>query len=498
MPDIRRLTDGLTRNPTGILLVFCIYYVAQFIVRLLVPHGLRIDEAQQVLLSQWFAAGYDAQPPLYNWLQQATFAVVGDYLVGLSALKSAILLAVVSSYYWLARLLVRQPQSAAIATLAFVFIPQTFWQAQRDLTHTTATMLMTNLLLIAAVVTLRLPTLRNYILLGAAAGLGMLTKYNFALVLPALAVACLSQPNGLKRLLNPRILAGMVIGGLIVLPHVLWFVDNLAVASSVTAARMAEDAGDSSRLQQIVLGLRELLQMSIVICAPAALVIGLAFGSTSLSAWRAKNAESRFLGSFLAALFVILTLMIIVFTFTTFRDRWLLPLLQVVPIFLVLKLEAQGTDAEAAFRRLLPGALVVLAVIPFAVLAAGHMGRPSHYQQPYSAFHDSFVAQEAHAPSLIVTPDWLSAGNIKKEWPEIAVITTQFPNLTLPYRWEHDRPVALMWRGEAQTAPKALQNWAKDNLGDAVVIPEAKRVTLPFEGNSGIAAPDFSYVLIYP
>lgn len=477
--------------------LFALYYGCQAVVRLALPGGLRIDEAQQVFLSQWLLAGYDAQPPLYNWAQQFAFALVGDYLVGLAALKSLVLFAVLVTYHQVARMLLKSECYAVIATIALFSIPQMFWQAQRDLTHTTAAMLLLNLLMLTAIVVLRSPTLLNYLLLGAAIGLGMLTKYNFALFLPALSIAVFLHPDGRTRITDWRILVTAATAATIVLPHALWFVENIGLASSVTVARMGEEANNGGRLGEIFTGIRNLLEITLIIATPAFATVCLPFGNAGLKLLGSSSAESRLIGDFLAATMTFLVLLIFIVTLTTFRDRWMLPLLQMLPLYLVLKLEARGLNPEAALKRLLPVAAGVLALLPIATFVAGSKSI-SHYQQPYSAFHDRFVAQEAHTPSLIVTPDWLSAGNIKKEWPEIAVITTQFPNLTLPYRWEHDRPVALMWRGEAQTAPKALQNWAKDNLGDAVVIPEAKRVTLPFEGNSGIAAPDFSYVLIYP
>jgi 4-amino-4-deoxy-L-arabinose transferase-like glycosyltransferase len=498
MPSLHRLIDRLARNPADILWVFAAYYIVQLAVRLLLPHGLRIDEAQQVLLSQWFAAGYDAQPPLYNWLQQVLFAITGDYLVGLAALKSVMLLAVVSSYYALARLLVRQPALATVATLGFFFIPQMFWQAQRDLTHTTATMLMVNLILIAAVITLRKPSMRNYVLLGSAAGLGMLTKYNFVLVLPSLLLACMLQPAGLKRVFDPKILIAMAVAGLIVLPHALWFLNNMGVASSVTAARMAEDATDTNRLHQIILGLGELIQMTIVLAAPAVLVISLPFGRAALAAWRARSSESHFIGTFLAGILLILALMIVVITFTTFRDRWLLPLLQVLPLYVVLKLDAHGVDAEAGLRRLLPIALVAIGLIPIAMTIAGYAGRPSHYHQPYAAFRTVFTEQEALVPSLIVAPNWHSAGNLKMQWPNTAVMTVQFPNLKAPYDWSRDKPVALMWRGDGTTVPPSLQKWAQDNLGKTAATTETRTVSLPFTGKAQTPAPDFHYVLISP
>ncbi len=209
--------SGQRLAPT-ILWVFAIYYTLQIIVRMALPDGLRIDEAQQVFFSQWFVAGYNAQPPLYNWLQQLTFAIVGDYLIGLAVLKSVVLFAILASYYALARMLLKAPSYAVLATLGLFIIPQMFWQAQRDLTHTTATMLLLNLLLIAALQVLRTPSLWAYVLLGASVGLGMLTKYNFALFLPALAVAVWLHPEGRRRILDWRLLPAILVAALIILP----------------------------------------------------------------------------------------------------------------------------------------------------------------------------------------------------------------------------------------------------------------------------------------
>lgn len=487
--------ERISRLAPSILWIFALYYLCQIVVRLVLPDGLRIDEAQQVFLSQWLAAGYDAQPPLYNWIQQLIFALVGDYLAGLAVLKSIVLFSIIGTYYLLARMLVKDRSFAVLATLGLFLIPQMFWQAQRDLTHTTATMLMLNLLMIAAVLVLRAPTLRNYLLLGAAIGLGMLTKYNFALFLPALCVAVLLHPAGRARILDWRILAAAAIAALIVLPHALWFIENLKVASSVTVARMGEEAGGASRLGEIAIGLGNLLVITLVIAAPALAALGLAFGKDAPKAWRSGTVESRFIGSFLATILVILIILILAVTFTTIRDRWMLPLLQMLPLYLALKLEAQGLDPEAGLRRLMPVALGIIILLPVATFIAGSRST-SHYQQPYDAFREVFTERERLAPVMIAAPDWTTAGNLKMRWPDARVISTQFLNLQSPSDLSSTGPVALVWRGDAASPPGALVDWAKTQIGAEVGQAAAHEITLPFTGHPDRPAPAFHYILI--
>lgn len=487
-------SERQSRVAPSLLWIFAIYYTLQVIVRIALPDGLRIDEAQQVFLSQWLSAGYDAQPPLYNWIQQLIFALVGDYIIGLAVLKSVVLFAVIATYYQLARMLVRTSSSAAMATLGLFFIPQMFWQAQRDLTHTTATMLLLNLMMIAALLVLRSPTLRNYLFLGAAIGFGMLTKYNFALFLPALAVAVLLHPSGRARIFDWRILAAAAIAAIIVLPHALWFIENLKVASSVTVARMGEEAGETGRLGEIATGLGNLALITLVIAAPAFAVVCLPFGKAIFKVEHGSTVESRFIGHFLASILALLVLLMLAVTFTTIRDRWMLPLLQMLPLYLALKVEARGLDTDAGLRRLMPVAVAIIAILPVVTYFAGSRST-SHYQQPYDQFRATLIAREQVNPSVIATIDWTTAGNLKMRWPEASVIATQFPNLQPAYNWNSGGSVALIWRGEAAEPPKTLVDWARNNLGD-VPLPPPREIALPYTGHADKLAPKFHYILI--
>lgn len=186
--------------------IFAAYFCVQTAIRISISSSVRIDEAQQFVVGQWLAWGYDAQPPLYNWLQYGVFEIFGTSVASLAILKNALLFLVYLAYHGLARQLLVDKKLAALATLSLLTMPQMFWQAQRDLTHTVGTLLAIILFIHFVVKTIRRPTFASYAMIGLWAGLGMLTKYNFSLIIVSVFAAVLFHPDGLKRLLDRRFL----------------------------------------------------------------------------------------------------------------------------------------------------------------------------------------------------------------------------------------------------------------------------------------------------
>lgn len=495
---LAEFADTLARRPERLLIVFAVYYLAQIGVRLLIPHGLRIDEAQQVFLAQWLLPGYDAQPPLYNWLQYAVFAVTGDYLLGLAALKGIVLFAVMASYYALGCMVLRDRAFAALGCLALFLTPQVFWQAQRDLTHTTAMMLLVNLLMIATVHTIRRPNLTAYLFLGAAIGFGMLTKYNFAILVAALFLAVLLLPVGRQRLFDRRIMLTAAVALAILTPHLLWLFNHLDVASSVTAERMAENAEKISRGVEILSGTASLLINTAVIAAPGLVLLLAGFGRPLLRALRARNAWSDFFLVLLGAVLLLLVLVVLALTFTNFRDRWLLPLMQMVPLLLCLKLKAADLDGRAALRRVLPAALIIMTLIVPTTYGVGRFNTNADYVEPFDAFGEAFRRQTGiKTAGLIVTVNWQTAGNLKMEFPGSSVIATDFSHLRLPFTWRAEHPILLVWRG-SETVPEDLQEWLAKEKGLDASRLSVETFLAPYTGFRDRLAEAFRYVIVRP
>ena len=495
---MKTIAEALAAKPERLLFCLAAYYLAQVVVRLLIPNALRIDEAQQVFLSQWLMAGYDAQPPLYNWMQYAAFAVTGNYLLGLAVMKALTLFAIMASYYVLGCMVLKSRAYAVLACIGLFLTPQVFWQAQRDLTHTTATMLLVNLLMIAAIQTIRKPNLTNYVLLGAAIGFGLLSKYNFAILLAPLIAAVFVLPEGRARLLDRRMLVTVALVLAIVAPHLYWLFYHVDVASEVTASRMATGAEQLGRLSEILTGTAGLIGSSVVVALPSTLLLMLSFGRDFPKALKSRDRWSNFFLTILAGIFLTLFLMVLVLTLTTFRDRWLLPLLQIVPLLICLRLEAADLDGKAALQRVVPGVLLFMALLLPVTYTIARFDTDSDYLQPFDAFSETLRRQTGlNEMGVIVTGNWLMAGNIKNQFPESPVVATDFENLRLPYVWRKDRPILLIWRGGA-AMPDAIVDWLSDETD---VDPESlsiNTIDLPVTGFPDRMAASFQYIVLRP
>jgi 4-amino-4-deoxy-L-arabinose transferase-like glycosyltransferase len=493
----------LARKPDTVVLLLAAYFVISFVVRLLVPNGLRVDESQQAFFSQWLVAGYDTQPPLYNWFQAMIVSVFGLSIATIAAAKNLVLFLVFLSYYKLAKLVLDDRVFAAIATLSLFTIPQVFWQAQRDLTHTVAQMLMINLLLYSVIKTLKTPSLFSYVMIGVTLGLGMLTKYNFTLVVSAALIAVFLHPDGLKRLLDRRFLLSLAIAVLLFLPHGLWLLDNFSLAATRTLYTMAQEA-PTGTFAKLIKGPTEFFGQVLVIMAPLVAVYAIIFGKSFLRNLRPTTVWAHFFDTVFLAIGLQVLLLVFAIGITSMRDRWVLPFLFLMPIAFCLKMQARGIRAEVFARRFLIVPLAVMVIVPSLVLVRAQMptlfGRPEAYNAPYAEFVGKIVAEEGKRPGLVLTDGWVASGNLQLQLPGIPTICTFFGNLTIDYDWTAEKPILVVWlpAKEGTTLPAELVEWIQQNLGAQYLAMTTKNTSIGYIGGRPEDQRLFGYAWIYP
>ncbi len=496
----KRLAICLTENPNAVIVLFGAYFLIQTIVRQMVPPALRIDEAQQILFSQWLALGYDAQPPLYNWYQQAVFAVFGTSMATLALAKNFILFLTFAVFAKTAELVLENKRFVVVATMALFTIPQVFWQAQRDLTHTAMLMLTFALLLYTSIRLIQRPTVMGYILVGLVAGLGMLSKYNFALALPAVLFAVLLHPQGRARVFDRRFLLTILVSVIVFLPHVFWLIDNLGFASEVTLKRMAEDAPEN-RFLQVGRGLGRFVAGSLIIFAIPSVLLAL---SARGQIWKSKTPSSPWLRFFLhyfIAVSILMTLVILMTTMTELRDRWLLPLLLPFPILAVLVLEQHLADVDRFLVRFLPIPLIMLVLVPVALLLSqpvmALLGKTSSSNYDWQAFRQHVVEKEGISPSVIVTPNWPAGGNLRFIFPDVPVATTIYDDYDPPFTISDEHPALFVWTGNDAGAP-TLTQWLEGQLNADVKGFQTSVLDVPLYYPVKDKALRFNYALVKP
>ncbi|TCR93123.1 glycosyltransferase family 39 protein [Rhizobium sp. BK376] len=493
----------LVRRPDAVILLIAGYFVLEFLTRMAMPHSMRYDESQQVFFSQWLTLGYDSQPPLYNWLQTLFISMFGLSLAAISIVKNIVLFLIYLTYYKLARLVLSDKVFAVIATLSLLTIPQFFWEAQRDLTHTVAQLLTINLFLYGIIRTLKAPSLTTYLFMGAALGLGMLSKYNFALLAAAALVAVWMHPQGRARLFDKRFLLTVVVAVLIFLPHGLWLVHNLGLASGRTLGIMEQDAPKDGIIK-IIQGPLEFIELVAVICAPTLVFYSLVFGKTLFGNLRQTDEWTRFFETLLLVIGLLVLVLILGIGMTALRDRWLLPFLFLLPIYLCRKMEIAGVRGEDFAKRFVYIPLAMMLIIPTLLLTRvtfpGLFKSYEAYNVPYAAFMQQVVTEEGKKPGLVLTDDWLPAGNLRLQVPDVPVMSMFFSNLKIGYQWTADKPILLAWlpKKGADDMPATLTAWLHDTLGPDYAAPAVKQAQVPYiHGRDGDTY-RFYYSWVYP
>ncbi|RPH65562.1 MAG: glycosyltransferase [Burkholderiales bacterium] len=410
-------------SPRPLLLLMLLYFGAHLASRVLISDALELDEAEQALWTQRLAPGYGAQPPLYTWLQWGVFQLGGVSVFSLALLKN-VLLALTYVFTYLAALRMMAAPLAVLAAAGMLLIPHIGWESHRDLTHS---VLVTTMAAATLLVTVRLverPRPALYLLLGGVAGLGMLSKYSYAVFFAALALAVLATRDARPVARSPWIVVSALVALLVVSPHAWWLLDHWQMASARTLSKMDAQPG---ALAGVARGLGSLANAVAGTLAAFALVCVAVFRR---DAWRRDAARPRgvhcaFWLRYLAALALLLVAMVVLGGVSHVKGRWLQPLLCMAPlIWFGCRPELAGHPRLPSFRRV----LVVLAVVFLALLTLrpmfdGWRGRPDELNEPAAALARALRAEGFREQGVIVASDAVLGGVLRTQFPGAQVLT---------------------------------------------------------------------------
>lgn len=425
------------------------YFALQALSRILVSPSLGLDEAEQILLVQDIAWGYGSQPPLYTWLQAAVFALVGEGVPGLALLKNLLLATSVLVTYAILRRIAEEPATAVLGALSLFLIPQFAWESQRALTHSVLVMTLSAVFAWLLVRLLETRRTLDYVWLGAAFALGVLSKFNFALGALALLLAALSLRPFRGAFKTPKALLMPLVALLLLAPSLLWILHNRE--ATLSRAGKMTSGQTSGLLDNYLLGLGSLAWAAVAYLLLLVLVYALAaLGSRG----GPRPAETRaYLALFARALgfgLLLCVALVLVFEVTRFKDRWMQPLLYGAPIVLALwlapRLVAWRRTAVLAVAGLC--ALAVMVALPLRTLLGPSLGGPKPLDMPYPRFAEQIRAL-GFSQGLILSDSNVLAGNLLHGLPGSQALTTGYPRVVAP------RPgaVLLAWRGAPGDAP---------------------------------------------
>ncbi len=446
----------LERQSLFFLIALAGYFILHVVLRVTISPSLDYDEAEQALLGQWLLPGYTEQPPLYTWIQYLLFHVFGKTVLAISLLKNTLLLLTYLLVFLIARRVMANQRLAMLAALSLLLIPQIGWESQRDMTHTTLAVMAAAATLWQILRLLERQNLGNYLLLGLILAVGVLSKANYLLFAGVLLLTLGSFAEGRRVIFHRYMVLALVIA--IVLPsgYLLWMTDNRDIVFSATHKfKRATEAfwykGPSSLVTKIFFFL-----------TPLWLVLLLLFPQGfRRSPHAAATLPHRLLQRLLLFLAVALLVVVLAGKVTYVKDRWLQPLLFIVPIVFFARLDQEAISERRYLlflRVVCVAALAVYAAFTLRVIAASHSGSFCRLNYPFAAFA-SDLRNLGFDQGIVISDDRFVAGNLHLQFP-------QSPSVIPEYRLEEQldsRPhkqLAVIWHAaQSATLPENLRDY---------------------------------------
>ncbi|MBB4289175.1 4-amino-4-deoxy-L-arabinose transferase-like glycosyltransferase [Rhizobium leguminosarum] len=461
------MTESKLRDIRWIFALLAAYFMLQVGVRLATSHSLDLDEAEQAFRSQWLAAGYGPQPPFYNWLQYTVFQLTGVSLAALSVVKNLLLFIAYLLYGLTARLVLRDKALVAIATLGLLTIPQMAFEMQRDLTHTVAVFFSASIFIYGFIRSLKQPSLASYLISGIGIGFGLLAKYNFAILPAAALIVALSDARLRPRIFDRRLVLTATVALIITLPHLFWLKGNLDFATARTLEKMTA-SGHASYPAQVAMGISSLALAIISFAGLTVAVFAIVFGKGLRPALTAGSQWTRLFERMMLVFLVGILSLIVFGGAAGIKDRWLVPMLFILPLYFCLKIEAAGVVTDRAFRRFMAVIAIIMIGVPAAlygsVAAARFTGHYERLNRPYATMLET-LRQQAE-PAAILAGDSLLAGNLRQDIPGVPVLSVDYPGFHPDLSGR--RPLLLVWllpKNGSEALPPDMAEWLQANLG---------------------------------
>lgn len=440
------------------------YVALHALLRLLVSPVVTIDDARETVLGQTLAWGYQPrQPPLYNWLVWGAFQILGVGVLALTVVKYAVLAGAYAFVYLSARRVLADGRLAILATGSLLLLLPVSWAPHEALTHSIA-------VLAASAATFHL-LLRlgdrgspgAYLALGAALGLGMLSKFTYGVFALALLGAALTVPRFRARLLHPRSLLALVVATALVLPYALWFTRHGFAFLAMATTQMGAGLGETP-VHGVLSGLYYVARVALYYSAPLGVVLLVLFPgvyAVRLPSPGQAPAEGRLLERFFLCVLALLVAAALGRALTYLKFRWMLPAFFLLPLYAFSRLARAGGD-ERRLRRL-AGVLVaaeaaVVAGILVSVYTGSLGGRPNPLNEPYDAIAAGLAGSGFKGGTIVAGPGALG-GNLRLRFPDARVISLENPYYVPP------RPVDA-------ADGQCLVAWERDGL--AAVPPDLR------------------------
>jgi hypothetical protein len=461
-------------DPQIVFSILILYCMIHFLVRLLLSPNFTLDESEQILFGQSLEWGYRFRhPPLITWLTWGTLTATGQSHVAFFLLKYVLMFAGLAAYFQAARLVIRDTLLAALATFGLLTTIVIGYMPHVDLMHTVLLATMLAAYLWADARALTRGRWIDYILLGAVAGLGILSKYVF-LVLPiAMAIGTAFVPRLRAKLRVGPLLVTLLIALAIVAPYA-WWAKTHEYSLFALAQTITKGAGPALNVMGWLKGTGALAVALIGFAVPVGAIFPLLYWKACRPLGDAGGDEDRdwlkMYGIAMLAGIVIMWGAVFFVGTEAFKERWMHQVLLPLPIWLFLRAKMAGAPERANRIFLWLAAIFMVGVVAARVFIfethGAHCKNCREYW-PMKAYAENlrragFSGGTILAAGPVPEEAYDLAGNLRGVFPEARVLTPGYPPAVF------GPPVPgqclVVWEGDG-AMPKALRDYLEGPLG---------------------------------
>ncbi|PRD45097.1 glycosyl transferase [Phyllobacterium phragmitis] len=474
----------------ALLFVFC-YFAFQALFITFISNGAGLDDAEQLANIGYLDWGYGgSQPPLYTWITNLAALLIGTSLLTLQIVKFGLLASMFASVYGGMRLLGLPRNVAAAGMLGLFLIPQIGWESQRALTHSVAGTTGCAWAFLAFAWHMKSRSALSAALFGLTMAAAFLGKFNASFFLLTLIITAMTIADYRKVLLSRLSLVTAAVSVFCLAPTGLWMLQHKD--SVIARSGKFEIGATGDFLLDRALGLMRLFEVSFLFSILAVAIAGIIF----IAHRNRKNPApipaipgERFLLRLILVGFAVVFVGVCLTGATNVKDRWLQPVLFLLPASLAYLLHRYRLTDRSLFDFGIASIIVAFVVTPVLAvnLTYGSRNDPPIGQLDYAELFKQ--VRDAGEFSTVLADFPQIPGNFRLYDPSLKVVHPETPDAASRIV----KPLLVLWFGGDQPPEKVTNILQAANIE----LPSDKIATteLPYRTHLDIKLP-VHYVII--
>jgi hypothetical protein len=431
-------------EPRHVVSILIFYCLLNFVLRLALSHDMTPGEADQMLFGQSLRWGYlAAHPPLTTWLSWAVLTASQQSHAAFFLLRDVLMALGLVAYFSAARIVIGDVRVAALAAFALVTTFAFGWLAHTGSLESVLLTLMLALYMWADAKLIEGGSWRDYLLLGAVTGFGVLTSYIFVILPVALSVARIAVPRFRSRLKPLALLCALVVALVIVAPYEI-------LGQVQPAGGTEKDFARSAGILAVHL---------IGLILPYAIIFPFLFTNAVRPIAHSDDETRAWLRLYDVAMMVavaIVIMLLFVLDTKTLKGPWFYPAAMLLPVYLFVRARLAGWAQSN-------GKIFTLIALGVALLSMGLRIAVYETQGEHCKECSQWWPMRDYAVSLqrsgflngtIVGSTIALAGNLRAVFPDARVLTPGFDPKV--FGGVSDGQCLLVWEGTGAAPTEML------------------------------------------